>query len=123
MAALAVAGLLLAALGLYGVMAYSVSQRTGELGLRLALGAAPRDVLRLVMRQGAVLVAVGTGLGAAGALTLARLLAGTLYRVRATDPSTFVVVVLILTGAASVACWLPARRATRISPLAALRSE
>jgi putative ABC transport system permease protein len=123
MGALAALGLLLAALGLYGVMAYSVSQRTGEIGLRMALGARPRDVLRLVIGQGVALVAIGLALGVAGAWTLARLLSTTLYQVGPGDPATFAVVALTLAGAAFLACWLPARRATLISPMLALRCE
>jgi predicted permease len=123
MTALATLGLLLAALGLYGVMAYSVSQRSGEIGLRMALGARPRDVLLMVAGQGLPVVAVGLGIGIAGAWTLARLLASALYQVSPRDPATFTAVTLVLSVVALLACWLPARRATRISPLAALRSE
>src|SRR5262249_28839350 len=92
MAALAALGLGLAALGLYGVMAYFVGRRTGEIGLRMALGANPRDVLRLVIGQGAALIGLGLALGIGGAWTLTRLLSVTLYEVRATDPATFVAV-------------------------------
>jgi putative ABC transport system permease protein len=123
MATLAAVGLLLAALGLYGVMAYSVGQRRGEIGLRMALGARPRDVLRLVVGEGTALLVVGLLFGAAGAWTLTRLLSSTLYHVSPTDPATFAVVGLLLAGVALLASWLPARRATRISPMAALRSE
>jgi putative ABC transport system permease protein len=123
MGTLAALGLVLAALGLYGVMAYSVGQRTGEIGLRMALGARPREVLRLVLGQGAVLTAIGLGLGVAGAWALARLLSSTLYQVSASDPATFAVVPLVLAGVALLACWLPARRAARLSPMVALRRE
>ncbi len=123
MGTLAVLGLLLAALGLYGVIAYSVGQRTGEIGLRMALGARPRDVLRLVIGQGVTLLVIGLAAGVAGGWTLTRLLASTLYHVSPCDPATFVVVALVLAGVALVACWLPARRATRIGPMAALRAE
>jgi len=123
MATLAAAGLLLAALGLYGVLAYTVGQRTGEIGLRLALGARPRDVLRMVVREGVSLVVMGLALGIAGALALTRLLASSLYEVSPTDPTTFAAVPAVLVAAALLACWLPARRATRIDPMVALRCE
>ena len=120
---LATAGLLLAALGLYGVLAYSVGQRTGEIGLRMALGARQRDVLRLVVREGARLAAVGLALGVAGAWVLTRILASTLYEVSPTDPLTFAAAGVLLASVALLACWIPARRATRIEPMAALRCE
>jgi len=123
MAALALFGLVLAALGLYGVMACSVGQRTGEIGLRMALGARPGDVLRLVLGQGFVLALGGLVLGAAGSFSLVRLLSSTLYEVSPSDPTTYAVVGLVLTGVSLLACWLPARRATRLSPIVALRRE
>jgi putative ABC transport system permease protein len=123
MGSLAALGLVLAALGLYGVMAYSVGRRTGEIGLRMALGARPRDVLRLVIGQGVWLVAIGVVLGVAGAWALTRLIASGLYQVSPADPATFAGVALLLAAVALLACWLPARRATRIDPMAALRSE
>jgi putative ABC transport system permease protein len=123
MGTLAGLGLLLAALGLYGVMAYSVSQRTGEIGLRVALGARPRDILGLVLRAGVSLVGLGLGLGVAGAWALTRLLSSALHEVGPDDPATFALVTVFLAAVALVACWLPARRATRLSPVAALRSE
>ena len=122
-AALGIAGLLLAAIGLYGVMAYTTGRRTGEIGLRLALGARTGDVLRLVVGQGIALVAAGLAIGIAAALALARLLASVLYEVSPSDPATFVAVAVVLASAALLACWLPARRATRIAPMEALRSE
>ena len=122
-ATLAAAGLLLAALGLYGVMAYTVGQRTGEIGLRMALGARPSDVLRLVVGQGFGFVAAGLLLGIAGAWILSRLLSSALYEVSPSDPATFGAVAAVLAASALVACWLPARRATRIDPMAALRCE
>jgi putative ABC transport system permease protein len=128
MAALLLSGfgalaLLLAALGIYGVLAYSVSRRTREIGVRMALGAKIADVLTLVMRQGLLLVAFGMALGLAGALALTRLLRGFLYEISALDPLTFVCVVFLLAVVSVLACWLPARRATRVDPMVALRHE
>jgi putative ABC transport system permease protein len=123
MGLLAAFGLLLAAFGLYGVMAWVVSRRTGEIGLRMALGARPRDVLKLVIGEGASLIVIGLAAGLAGALILSRFLAGTLYGVSANDPLTFVTVALLLAGVALLACWLPARRAAKLDPNVALRCE
>jgi predicted permease len=123
MGTLAACGLMLAAVGLYGVMAYSVGQRTGEIGLRLALGARPRDVVRLVMGDGLVVLAVGLGLGLAGAGVMARLLSGLLFGVNPTDPVTFVAVGATLATVALAACALPAHRASRLDPQVALRQE
>jgi putative ABC transport system permease protein len=123
MGALAAVGLLLAALGLYGVMSYSMAQRTGEIGLRMALGARPRDILKLALGQGARLSALGLCLGLAGALVVTRFLSGVLYQVSPTDPATFAVIALLLAAVALVACYLPARRAMRVDPLVALRRE
>jgi len=116
-------GLLLAALGLYGVIAYSVGQRKGEIGLRMALGAGPRDILRLVIGEGAWLVGAGLALGAAGGWVLTRLLETNLYGVSSADPATFMAVAVLLCSVALLACFVPARRASRIEPMAALRSE
>jgi putative ABC transport system permease protein len=123
MGALAVLGLMLAALGLYGVMTYSVSQRTGELGLRMALGARPSDLFRLVIGQGVILVSTGLGIGLIGSLALTRFLSSALYNVSPTDPATFVIIALVLTVVALAACYLPARRAIRVDPMVVLRFE
>jgi putative ABC transport system permease protein len=115
--------LLLAAVGLYGVMSYLVAQRTHEIGIRLALGAQASDVLKLIVGQGMALALLGVGLGLGAALALTRLMARLLYGVSATDPLTFAVVALLLSLIALLACYVPARRATRIDPLVALRHE
>jgi putative ABC transport system permease protein len=118
-----VLGLLLAAIGLYGVMAYSVSLRTVELGIRMALGADRRIVMRMVMRQGLQLVVAGILAGLAGAFALTRIIASQLFGISAVDPLTLACVSLSLLAVALIACFAPARRATRVDPLIALRHE
>jgi putative ABC transport system permease protein len=114
---------LLAAIGIYGVMAFGVSQRYHEIGIRLALGAHPRDILRMVIGQGARLALGGVALGLAGALYLARYMAPLLYGVGTRDPMTFALAPLLLVVVALAASWIPAVRATRVDPLVTLRHE
>ena len=123
MNALGASGLLLAALGLYGVMAYSVSQRTAEIGVRVALGAQRIHVLQLILSQGAKLTLLGVVIGVAAAWALTRLLGGLLFEVNATDPATFLSISLLLVSIALIACFLPARRALSVDPVIALRAE
>ena len=121
--ALGALGLVLALVGIYGVVAYTANQRTQEIGVRMALGAQRRDILRLVVGQGLVLVAAGVGVGLAASFGVARLLSNLLFGISATDPMTFVAVPLILGGMAILASYLPALRATRIDPMRALRQD
>jgi len=108
---------------LYSVMMYVVSQRTREIGIRMALGASVRDVLRMIVSQGMRMVIIGLALGLTGAFALTRVFASLLLGVGTTDPLTFVGVALLLFAIALLACWIPARRATKVDPLIALRQE
>lgn len=116
-------GLCLAAVGLYGVISYSVAQRTREIGIRVAVGAAHRQVLGLVMRQGMLLVAIGTAFGTAGSIAAWSLARGLLYGDATLDPATMFIVIAVLTAVAALAIWVPARRAARVDPVIALKSE
>jgi len=123
MAGFAGLAVLLAAVGIYGVMAYAVSQRAHEMGVRIALGAGPGSVLRMILGQGLRLAVTGVGLGLAASFVLSRLMSGLLFGVKPSDPETFVFVTAALLVVALAACWIPARKATRVDPVVALRYE
>jgi putative ABC transport system permease protein len=118
-----VIGLILGALGIFGVLAYAVNQRRQEIGVRVALGASPRSVLNLIVGRGMLLAGAGVTLGIVGAAMLTRSMQSVLYDIRPSDPLTFAQVVVVLLGAALLASWLPARRALRIDPVSALRYD
>jgi putative ABC transport system permease protein len=119
----ATVALVLAAVGVFGVISYSVSRRTHEIGIRMALGARPRDVLLMVVRQGMALALVGVFIGLAVALGVTRVLKGLLFELSVTDPPTFTLIAALMLGVAFLACYLPARGATKVDPMIALRQE
>jgi putative ABC transport system permease protein len=123
MSAFAVIGLVISTVGLYGVLAYAVAQRTREFGIRTALGAQRAQVLGLAMRAGLALTAAGVVLGLGASLLVARAMESMLVEIRPTDPLTYLATVVVLGGASAAACWIPARRATRVDPVVALRHE
>jgi ABC-type antimicrobial peptide transport system permease subunit len=119
----AAVALLLSAIGVHGILSYRVAARRREIGIRMALGAAPQSVIRLVLREGALLAVAGVGTGLLGAFAFTRLLQSLLFGVRATDPFTFTAVALFLAAVALLAAFAPARRAAHVDPLVVLRSE
>jgi ABC-type antimicrobial peptide transport system permease subunit len=123
LAAFAGLALVLAAVGIFGLMYHTVTRRTREIGVRMALGAQSRDVVGMVLRHGLLLTGLGIALGVAGALALSGTIRGLLFGVAPADPASYLAALGLLGGAALVACWLPARRATRVDPLVALRHE
>lgn len=123
MGILSLIALALAVVGIYGVMSYSVSRRTREIGVRMALGAGRSDIFRLVARNGIGLVGTGVAVGLGGAFALTRFMTSLLYQVRPSDPATFAVIAVMLSAIVALACYLPARRATRVNSMVALRYE
>jgi ABC-type antimicrobial peptide transport system permease subunit len=121
--ALGMLGMVLAVVGVYGVVSYVTSQRTHEIGIRMALGAAPGQIRKMILRQGIVIVAVGLALGLVAAVAAGNLAKTFLVSVSPTDPLTYVTVSLVLVAVALTACWIPARRATKVDPMIALRYE